>query len=539
MQNNPLFRWLKSHPWQAASLVLVATYLWSRWFGLTELPVFADEAIYIRWSQLLKSGREYLFFAMNDGKPPLFVWTLFPWLQTFTDPLWAARSWSGILGLGQLAVVAGIVRSLGYNKRTQFLAAVLVLLLPFWFLHHRLALMDGLLTLGISLSWWGLIVLDRASTRIKASPKYVVAGVTLAGLGWGVALLTKTTALFWAPAFVLLAAWGYSWDIRVLLQKKRDSSNVFLTRILAFGAAGAFGLSLFLILRFSPAFGSLFSRSGDFSYSIGQWFELGGRPLWDNVLRVTPWLSQYLRPELLSFGLASLIFSQYKRLHWLTWLLGFLTIAPLLLIGKTLHPRYFLPLVPFITVSAAAFGSETYAWLQEQWQKKQRDAGLVAAGLVTLFVISCVRFQLLLQWSPHLTPFVLDDREQYLTSWAAGYGIPQTRDRLLERARAGQRTTVVTEGSFGTLPDGLLLYFDRAPEISHLKIEGLAQYPVKYLPEWVMELAAQEEVWLLVNEDRFALSPDQIELVTLIESTQKPYGGPPLQLYRVTPKAVE
>jgi hypothetical protein len=539
VQNNPLFRWLKSHPWYGASAVLLFLYIWSRWFGLTELPVFADEAIYIRWSQLLRSGREYLFFAMNDGKPPLFVWTLFPWLQTFSDPLWAARSWSGVVGLAQLAVTAAILRSLGYNKRSQFLAAMLVLLVPFWFLHHRLALMDGLLTLGVSLSWWGLILLDRATAQSKANLRYIVIGVALAGLGWGMALLTKTTALFWAPAFIVLAGWGYTWDIRVVAQKKRDSAQVILTRLLTFGAAGAFGLSVFLLLRFSPAFGSLFSRSGDFSYSLSQWMELGGRPLWDNFLRVTPWLSQYLRPELLSFALGSLIFSQYKRMHWLTWLLGFLTIAPLLLIGKTLHPRYFLPLAPFVTVSAAAFGSETYAWLKTQWDKKQRDAGLVAAGIVAMFVLSSLRFQLLLQWSPHLTPFVLDDREQYLTSWAAGYGIPQTRDRLLERARAGQRTTVVTEGSFGTLPDGLLLYFDRAPEISHLKIEGLAQYPVKDLPDWVMDLAATEEVWLLVNEDRFALPPEQAEQVTLIESTLKPYGGPPLQLYRITPKEVE
>jgi hypothetical protein len=177
-------------------------------------------------------------------------------------------------------------------------------------------------------------------------------------------------------------------------------------------------------------------------------------------------------------------------------------------------------------------------WLADQWQQKKRDAMLVALAILSLFVISSVRFQLLLQWSPHLTPFVLDDREQYLTSWAAGYGIPQTRDLLLERARNGERTTIVTEGSFGTLPDGLLLYFDRAQEIQYLKIEGLAQYPVKFLPEWVLENAQTEETWLLVNEDRFQLIPEHLERVELIGSYAKPYGGPPLQLYRVKPVPV-
>lgn len=530
--------WLKNHKIAVTFALIGLLFVFSRWLGLTTLPVFADEAIYIRWSQLLKSGPEYLFFAMNDGKPPLFVWSLFPWLQTFSDPLWAARSWSAVVGILQMIVIVQILRSLKQPPLTQIIGASLVLLVPFWFLHHRLALMDGMLTLGLSLSWWGLIKLDAHTAQKKMSQmqktwKAILLWALLAGLGWGIALLTKTTALFCAPAFVGLAVLGHSWDVRQMLSP--EGRKVFLGRLIAFGLAGAVGLGVFLLLRISPAFGSLFSRSGDFSYGIQEWLNLGGRPLWDNLRRVLPWLSLYLRPELFSFAAASLIFSQHKRSHWLTWTLGVITILPLLIIGKTLHPRYFLPIVPFITISAAMFAGETWSWLKDQWQEKKRDAMFVALAILSLFVISSVRFQLLLQWSPHLTPFVLDDREQYLTSWAAGYGIPQTRDLLLERARKGERTTVVTEGSFGTLPDGLLLYFDRAPEIQYLRIEGLAQYPVKFLPDWVLENAQTEETWLLVNQDRFQLIPEQLERVELIGSNPKPYGGPPLQLYRVKP----
>ena len=45
-------------------------YLATRLFHLDALPVFADESIYIRWAQLLRHDTAYLFFALNDGKPP-------------------------------------------------------------------------------------------------------------------------------------------------------------------------------------------------------------------------------------------------------------------------------------------------------------------------------------------------------------------------------------------------------------------------------------------------------------------------------------
>lgn len=531
--STPWQKWLESPVlWITVFVVL---YVVSRWTGLTQLPIFADEAIYIRWSQLLRQGPEYLFFPMNDGKPPLFMWSLFPWLQTFSDPLGAARSWSAVLGLAQAGVIFAILRTAQQNKRAQLIGAFLVLLTPFWFIHHRLALMDGLLTLGLSLSFWGLSGLDVLTSKTKKSLSLakVACWILLAGTSWGVALLTKTTALFFAPVFFGLAVLGASWDIRAVFTSA--GQKILLQRLVAFGAAGALGLVIFAALRISPTFGSLFSRGGDFTYSLDEWIKLGGQPLLNNLRRVLPWIAEYLRPELFTFAVASLIFSSQKRQHAMWWVSGFVTILPLIVLGETLHPRYFLPLIPFITLSAASFVDETWSWLSAQWAQGSKEVVAVSFAVVVIFLISCVRFQVLMQWAPQLTPFVLDDRDQYLTSWAAGYGIPETRDRLIERARQGQRTTIVTEGSFGTLPDGLLLYFDRAPEIAHLRIEGLAQHPVLFLPDWVLEEANKNETWLMVNENRFQLSPEQRGMTELIGQYKKPYGGPPLLLLRVLP----
>ena len=103
----------------------------------------------------------------------------------------------------------------------------------------------------------------------------------------------------------------------------------------------------------------------------------------------------------------------------------------------------------------------------------------------------------------------------------------------------GEYITVVTEGSFGSLPDGLLLYFDRLPEIQSVRIEGLAQYPVKTIPDWVWEEAADHTTWLVVNEHRFAVSPEAKELLHLEATFPRPYGGPSLQVYELRPEKRE
>lgn len=511
-------------------------FLCSRLLQLTILPVFADEAIYIRWAQLLSHDSRYLFFALNDGKPPLFVWSLVPALSLFTDPLLAARVVSVVVGFLQMWVLWALLRiSSPRSSRLPALIAgtVIVLLTPFWFFHQRMALMDGLLTLGLSISLLGFFLLDRLSWLSHWNARTILAfvpAIVLTGVGWGVALWTKTPALFFAPVFVF---WALVPNEPI---PRHDLLRFWLRRGLLFGLSGLLGLGLFALLKVSPAFGSLFGRSSDFTYSVSDILAGEWRSTLQNFPKVLNWLSTYMRPELLSFCLLAVLFSRQKLLHGKLLLGALLWALPLLLLGRVLHPRYFLPVAPFLTVSAALFFPEVWELLKK---KRENIFASTAFFLLLLFYgISCLRFQFFAFFSPSMIPFVLDDREQYLAEWSSGHGIPQVRDALLQRAGQGLRTTVVTEGSFGTLPDGLLMYFDRRPEIQHLRIEGLAQYPVSSIPDWVHEEANNNETWLVVNEHRMALDPETNNL-ELIARYPRPYGAPDLQVYRVIPSQKE
>ena len=51
--------------------IILVFYFLSRLINLNSLPVFGDEAIYVRWAQIIKSVDTLRFIPLTDGKQPL------------------------------------------------------------------------------------------------------------------------------------------------------------------------------------------------------------------------------------------------------------------------------------------------------------------------------------------------------------------------------------------------------------------------------------------------------------------------------------
>lgn len=125
-------RYARSGLW--ALLIFLAIYLAIHVLALTKLPVFADEAIYIRWAQLIMDEpTRYLFFALNDGKTPLLIWIFVPLQYLFKDPLAAGRIVSVLAGLVQILLTGKLIKKLGGDKLAAVTGSVLTAILPFWF----------------------------------------------------------------------------------------------------------------------------------------------------------------------------------------------------------------------------------------------------------------------------------------------------------------------------------------------------------------------------------------------------------------------
>lgn len=504
--------------WQIVAVVLlVGLYLTTRLWRLTYLPVFADEAIYLRWSQLIISDpKQYLFFSMNDGKTPLQIWLNVPFLLLFSDPLWAGRLVTVLVGLGQMAVVAALVKNFGGGRRTAILGAGLVLILPGWFLHGRLALLDALMTLWLSLSLLFIKkTVDQLSwTGLKKNWRRILCLAGLAGVFFGAALWTKFAALIFLPVMLFIG-------IVLSPEKKCRIGAVdwwkenFLV-VAAMGLAGAVGGIIFLSLKFTPVFSQIFARGGDFLYPSSV---LLSSEIWSIVARNSSnflaFLANYASwPFLAGTLILSVLVWKKNRQPLYLLLGGLIFLLPMILLGKVVYPRYLLPSLIFISLA----GTLAMATWWRKWQKQWWLRWLPTVILLPTLLLS-VNFMIkstsdLARW-----PLVEADAAQYLATWSAGFGVPETV-ALIKNLSAQERVLVLTEGYFGTLPDALLMYFFKE-DVSNLAIEGIGQ-PVVAIPQ--RELARFSEfdrIILVVNSNRMQLDTADKKL-QLLASFDRP-----------------
>ncbi|HSS44767.1 MAG TPA: hypothetical protein VLO07_05430, partial [Thermoanaerobaculia bacterium] len=85
---------------------LLALFFCLRLPGLRDLPIFCDEAIYLRYAQLvLQDPVRNAFVSLVDPKPPLHYWLLASVFRLTRDPLLAGRLLSVLAGAAALPVL--------------------------------------------------------------------------------------------------------------------------------------------------------------------------------------------------------------------------------------------------------------------------------------------------------------------------------------------------------------------------------------------------------------------------------------------------
>lgn len=507
----------------AVALVCIG-YLFLMGYKLAWLPIFADEAIYIRWAQLIiDDPGQYAFFALNDGKTPLYIWLLTPSQFLFSDRLLAARAVSVLLGLIQLLVGKAIIKRLHGGFFTQLLGMVFLTVLPFWYIHQRMALMDGFLALMISMAVLGVLQSTAALNKNKNCMPWKK--LFFSGISLGLALLVKI------PAILAFSAVAVLFVVQVWpVQNKLRQTLIGMGTI--FGTAGL----MFALLALHPAFPQLFSRGSDFLYPVSE--VLSGAYLHTirNIPAYLTYFMQYLSPALCLVLILGLFTKpRQKQVHLFFWM-GLLFALPIMVLGKVVYPRYLLPAALFMTFA----GTFAFDGLLMSLQKRagHQKSNLQLVGLAGMLFVGLLLANTLIHGlgfiARHLTdlsqtPYVSADYEQYLSKWSSGHGITETI-ALLRKETATQRIAVATEGYFGTLPDALLVYLHRTP-VDNLYVGGIGQ-PVKDLPEAFMDRAKNfDRVWLVVNSHRLQMQLGESELLA---EYCRPQAAPCLQVWDIT-----
>lgn len=495
----------KSGEWLVPSLLLiglVSLYFLSRMLNLTLIPIFTDEAIYLRWAQIGLGDPRWRFISLIDGKQPLLIWLFFPALKLINDPLIAGRIVSVLLGFTGMLGFGVFSWYLTRKKRGFFAGALLYIVLPFFLQYDRLALYESLLT---TISIWSFFLSFFFARTLRLDIALLLG--TVVGLG----LLTKSSAnFFWIllPLTLFLINWQKK-KLKITMVKWLSLVLVVIIQSQVYNN----------ILRLSEFRHTVGEKNLQFIYSFAEIIADPLRHLSGNLTGLTIWLVGYLTLPISIAASFAFIWLIKRNLRVGLFFLGYFSIPfiGLAIFGKVIYPRFLLLMLPPLLIPLIMWIVDLTATVA---YRRWVYGGLALAMLPALF------FDFKLLTDPVHAPIPYADRQQLINDWPAGYGIKEVVAYLSEEAKINH-IYVGTEGTFGLYPMALELYLGKDPQVTFKPY-----WPVNEFPDELRDLARTNPTFLLFKERQNI--PKEWPLA-LIEAYQRGDGPTYLKFYRVLP----
>ncbi len=486
---------------EAVVILFLAIFTFiTRVINLLNVPIFTDEAIYIRWAQIGLNDPAHRYISLTDGKQPLLTWLMYPFLKIFTDPLFAGRFISVLSGVFASIGIYLLARQL-FGKKTAILASIVYIISPFTIVYDRLALMDSLLaSIGIWSLYLSILLIKFARLDIAL----------LLGLTIGFGLLTKSSAIFFLyllPFSLLLFDFKKKNRVKILLNWGALCLLVFIIAQVIYNS-----------LRLSPWFYIIEQKNYTFIYRLDEIIKNNFSTFLPNLYGLTMFLVDYLTWSvilLFIFGLYIALVKKDKKILYLflCFIFPFLALS---LFGKVLFPRFILFMIMPILIIVA----ESILRLIKSIYK---NIGKWAYFILLILLIP--GFQSLLAiTNPVEMSIPQNDRNQLFDDWPSGYGVHEVISYLQKEAET-KRIVVGTEGTFGLNPAVYEIYLG-----GNKNVEIYGFWPVSEVPEKLLEKAKQYPTYLIFKEKKAV--PDEWQL-KLINKYRRGKGDTYLLFYQV------
>lgn len=484
-------------------LLFVGLYWGSRLINLTNLPIFTDEAIYLRWAQIALHDPQFRFISLTDGKQPSFIWIVMILMHYIADPLLAGRLASvaaGFLGMiGMYFLGFYLFRS----EKVGIWSAFLYLISPFFLMYDRLALYD---TLTAAFTIWSLFISIMLVRTVRLDVALIL------GLVLGGGLLTKSSAFFnvaFLPATLILFSW------------KKFELRRFISWLGLAGLASIMALIIYNALRLSPWFYIIGRKNREFVYSVAEWLTSPFQYFSSNLWGLSQWLWIYLTAPIVILILAGLVWNKKylaeKLFLLITFLFPFLYLS---FFGKVLFPRFLLFMsVPLYIM--AAYGLSKLPDLLKN--------SLLLLGVYFLLLIYPALFSYRIIFNPVSAPLPDTERYQYLDNWPAGFGVSEAVS-FLKKEALKQEVFVATEGTFGLFPAAIEIYFYADPRV---EIKGYWPMTAEIIYKELVPKAASKPTYLIFKETQQIPKDWPLKLVLEVPRGK---GETFLRMYQVLPQ---
>ena len=415
-------------------IALTVLFFSSRLINLTLIPIFTDEAIYIRWSQIALQDPVHRFISLEDGKQPMFVWLMLPALKLISDPLMAGRLVSVFSGSLTLVGLIALSWKL-FGEKIGWLSGFIYIISPFFLLYDRLALYDSLTT---ALMVWALFLTILMADFLRFDIALIL------GMTVGAGFLTKSSAQFaliLLPTTLLLFNW----------QTKEVGKRLFKLAGLGI-VVTLLSKGIELILRLAPLSHMIGLKDHTFIVTNQEFIAHPFERLFGNLGGLWSWIQSYATYPLMGLFIVGMIYGlkrhKVKTLFLSLWFsVPFFALASF---GKVLYPRYLLfmlaPLIPVIALGISKIS---------QWAPC-RHLSICLFAYLSIFFYP-LYFSYTIVSTPLSAPLPSVDRFQLLDDWPSGYGINEVVDYIKLRAK-DEKIFVGTEGTFGLTPTALNIY---------------------------------------------------------------------------------
>ncbi|MFH0749574.1 MAG: glycosyltransferase family 39 protein [Candidatus Gottesmanbacteria bacterium] len=450
-------------------LIVLGIYIISRFINLTALPIFTDEAIYIRWSQIGSNDAGWRFISLTDGKQPFFTWLMMASLRLFTDPLFAGRFVSVIAGVFSTIGLYILSKELFHKKYIGLIASILYVLSPFAYMYDRLAIYDAWVA---TFSIWNLYLAILLVRKMRLDVALIF------GLTLGVGMLNKTSAflsLYLLPATIVL------FDFK---QNKKIQKIIKWAGLCVLAAL--MSQIVYSILRLSPFFYIISQKDALFVYPLREWIIHPFTFFQGNLHGLFDWLINYLTWPMCVVVIASLLFpkKQYleKLLLIMWWLAPFTALA---LFGRVLYPRFIF----FMTMPLLVLAANFIDWCVTSVRPVFLKWVIIVACCLPSAILS---YQMMTDIKT--APIPVSERGQYVSDWPSGWGTNEVVAFLKEESR-NKPIAVYTEGTFGLFPYALEIYLW---ENKNVEIFGL--WPLeKTLPDAMRKSVLEKDTYFVSN----------------------------------------
>lgn len=450
---------------------IVILFFATRFYNILALPIFTDEAIYVRWTQIAKQDANWRFISLTDGKQPMFVWLAALAMKFISDPLLAGRTVSVFAGFASLVGSYFIGKELFKNKWIGILCSLLYCLYPMALVYDKMALYDSLV--GAFMIWgFYFAVLLVKTVRLD------VALIHALIIGGG--MLTKTNAffnLYLLPATILL------FDVKKPHGIKRLLHWIGLVIVIII-----LSNLYYSILRLSPFSHIISEKNALFVYPFKEWIQHPFTFFWGNLsVGEWDWLRRYMTyPLLFLIVLSFIINKNFLREKLLLFIWFFVPFLALALFGNSIYPRFIFFMTLFL-LPLVAFSL---------WEISQRvKRSYLSIILPLAFMLSVLYANYFLLFDFARAPIPISDLNQYNNDWPSGSGIRESIQFFQEKANTG-KIFVATQGTFGMMPAVYEIYL-----IKNKNIEIKGYWPIgEKVPDEVIEKSKQMPTYFVFRE---------------------------------------